>query len=1679
MKKSTKLLSVLLAIVMIFSSMSVMASATRTSYQTSDDLVDLKAYSPYGQVTRLSTEERLSIFCDYLDIVLDNPSLNMGTVINTLGITLTINLTSVNNICATLDSVKSVKSNILVSAISWMLGIVNDLDVSSWQSGVNRDSSGDTAHITIVTNLLKVINDNKTLIADILRTGEVDLGVASSAVAGLDLSMIADIPGLIKGMIFPLFERWDDTIARCDELATKTAGDGNFESVLNTFVQGLLTKDMSITTYIEDSAGNCISSHTLPTTADTRTYYVRSGDEFIRYDYNTETKAHEEIGRYVKTELLDAEDNGTGEYVFVKTDEDGNEDTLVYYQDNSPALRSLKAAIDAGTASVDLTTNSALELAYTFIPYLLDDLAIVPANGSLKKVLAEWFGASFTYIGEVGSEEGFDREVPNDTFFSQEKGWGPWGWSDYKVIDGVHYYRFENQVYVSDLSNINPYFDMINWDYEITSDMLTKYIPTADTADATSAAGYTRIVHGLNDFLIDIVDEVLAPDFRATLNLTRGDNSNLVANIKEVAQAVVEVSPASIFGSNYADPDKYYNLLISDNNDEVLVGIACTLVDLLMPQMILPTADKLAGTGVKVGAILAAVIRELATQLIPNYNYDALIYSDYNTKTFVSGKDNSYWLDVILTMGADIGIHYLRNLADMGEDTDVWSTGMDYPDTKTYTEADLKLDQDVNAWEAKVDYIIDWALSNDYEWTWKMENLVDVTGLTIDLGTVQNPWEKLGKIFADLLPIDQLLNVDTSNANWLETTLRDNFVLALADLQLEKIVGKDASNLGVLNLPATTVLRNDNLLSQLVIVIRDLLNGLVYKIAGNVTLIPTSITTLDAVFNQTNICNVVETLLGCLDEANDNGLFDTAMPLLNMFVGWKTSAQYFAKPTISLKNPSDATYAYTGEAQTITVLNNASGMLEKHRKNGSYDGSYNIIIEDITATNGSVAFTAGQVIAPGASASLTYTPSSTEGAARIEVKYQVQFKDGTSIGGDQYAYFFTYVTNTATDIPKSQTMGDGSGSSWAYTKAYYSVGRYTNNPDAIATIIDNIYISIENTSIFGTGGTNNSYTGFDANYVAATGNTYGGQSKQSTVSLYPAKSVEGADYAGIESGTAFALGTVVFRATWGAYKGNYSINLGNFYYANTMELEELFDSVANNGYQRAYFDDTADAEWAELLAAMDQASVYVKAPKLTSTFTSVYTQENIDAAYTRLDNAIKALAKKPSSAATAAGIETAVDTAQGEKGINYQDYKLYEYFDFHDTRNDAYNRIAEYDTPKAPENRIEGSALSADEIAALIAAEGNEKKQLALNATVIEPTEEEMEAYAVAMENYKAPTYTILDNEDLAMKVTYYGNLVIANTTNKQFLAKEIAYANAQNYDASKYSADSWAAYTNALAAANEVNNDADALQSEVFDAKYALMKAENELLLKEKSAKETGALTDLEGLVAIANTIFANPDDYTVVDGVTETEAYAALIKALGYSYTDEAGNEAILYSHSALSFLKYDRETTTSNLNRIDAAEQALVDAIANFVSTIQVIASEVTTGGVVDVANRFVYGVNPGDVAANYFEATSGGTLTWTTGAACSENGTGAVATLTNKNGDVVAIYTLVIFGDVNGDGAIDAFDASILDMELSGKTTLSDAFAAAGDAAGADDEIALADYSAVVNYAIGAGTIAQTR
>ncbi len=1699
MKKSTKLLSVILAVVMLFSSMSVLAFAQKAEYKTVQNLTDNKAYSPYGAVTRLSTEERMSMLFDYLDIVLgslDNTSLDAKLF--------TINYGSVNDI---LKSIDTVTTNGAVKLVAGNKPDGKDLParltIENWQTGLTREGSDQLA---IVSELLKLLSDNQYAVQLVIQQGRINLGTGLAILQGLIPdsinNLLSDLPGLLKGLIYPLFERKDDTTAQINTLLDT---NNTVDSILTSFVKDLFTKPQSTTTYKEDAAGNCVSGHTLPTTADTRYYYVKNGNEFTCFAYDKNKGYHvEEVDHFIRTAELDADGKETGYYTYNKYINGVCADALKYYKDGSYWLPDLVASGNAASI-MDISTNNGANMMYQMIPYVFDAMAPVVLNGSVKKLLGELFGASYNYVGKAKSAE--VTALGSDAILTGDQGAYLWEWSDYAVLEnGTHVYRFEDDVYVADLANVNPYFEKINWNYKITGDFMAEFIPGAD-GNTASAKGYTTLLQGLNDFLIKAAGAILDADLVKSMNLVGGDNSNLVENLKKAAQAFVKVSPESVFG-DATDYVEYYDLMMSTNNQEVLLGIACTVVNLVMPQMILPTADQLTGKGYTVGSVLAAVIREIATQLVPNYNYDELIYDNYNNKTYLTGKDNSYWLDVCLTIGADIGMKYLNSLADLGADTEV---GYKFAASKTYTAADF----DPKGWEATVDWVIDWALSSQYEWCWSFEKLIDCgENVTVDLATTQDPWVKLGNILKSILPINQVLNVNTADSLWLETALRDNLVLGLLDLNVGKIVG-DKNTAGLLMVPTSSVLRTQALLPMAVNVVRDLLNDVFYKVLGKANLVSESMVNgqIEQLFRsntnqvQDNLAELAKTLLASLKIAFDNGLLVPVMPFLGFFVGWYTDAQKLVDPKITLATSAGKNYIHTTTdtaSSTLKITNTAAGMLLTHRNSDKEDHNYVMVIDGISGD-----FTTDQTfpleVLPFASEEFTVnTPYTADKSVTIDVHYHYKLKDSSEMPQNSLtATGYQFVSNKEPDVTGQKTYKDtdyrkeerhglAGGKQWiigalpSATNNYYVV----DSAAAVSDLVNSMEFTITNTAHADAGASWVTAATMDSNpewltlrdsfiHDAATEPTSASSGYISkdpeTDTLAPYLVKSDANLTAIYTGATFIdLGT--FTLNWHnnvkAYRTGWAQNAywektggsndlacpidpGDIYVTDTAKLAETYNNYKS--LLRSNFPKATDEQWAAMQTALLDAVAIVNRPFTIADFNAGVYNNNAALVKALEDAYAVLLASNSGSAVNEADVKPLKDAlAAAEPGgdipeINYQDYELYEYFEYQDERTETRNRIKAYVAPAAPEaKRIAGSSLTAAEIDALVAAETNATKAAAINATVTAPTQAELDAYQEASAAWTAPTYTALSNTDQAMKLGYYKQFLIPVTVNKNFLQKELDYVTAKNYDASLYSADSWAAYTAALDNAKAVNNDANALQSEVFNAKYELMRTQNALVLKTRSAKETGAYNNLNALIEKAEAIFAKPADYTVVEGMTADEAYKILIQALGYRY-----DGGVLYYHSAIDMVTYDRVITLNNQKDIAAAEAALTAAIANFktlaVPELDLSDLGVTNGVFIDKASQsndgagFVYGINTdlGDSIADAL-ATPAGSIRVTE----NEMGvmsTGAKIELLDDSGNVVETYYFIFFGDVNGDGWVDATDVT----SVEGTASYSDFDYSAGD------------------------------
>lgn len=1709
MKKSTKLLSVILAVVMIFSTMSVMAFAAKTEYQTSDNLTALDAYSPDGAVTRLSTEERMSVVFDFLDVTLAAANINMGEVINTAGLRLVIDLRSVNALCGTIDSAQALLNNGLVKLVKGLLGIVKDANLKNWKSGMTREKN---AQLDIVNGIATLLNNNAGLVKKVINDGKLDVGIIGNFVdiSGVN-KYLSDLPGMLKGLVYPMFARVDDDMELINTYSTTTE---NPDTLIKNVLINAMSKPQSYTSYKEDASGNCISNHiALPKSAEAglRDYYVKGSDSKGAYievfEYDTAKKTYvSQDEKYYKTEETDMEGNGTGVYVYTNA----SGENVKYYVKDSYFLPSL-ATSDKVSEIFNLDSNTLVSALYQIAPYVFKDLAPVVLNGSVKMLLAQWFGAEKTELfgGKASEATAVLAKLPSDVkaFYSKAAGAYNWEWSDFTIgSDGNGYYRLVSKDGLTetwlkfDMSTANSFAKLINWNYTISGDFVNEFMPTAanDGSVTASAAGYTTVLAALNDFVGKAIDTMLSDTAKAAINWTKGDNSNLVPNLRKALQYVAAYNPEYLFGTGYETVYAgYYDTVVdkSASNQDVVTALGAIGVKALMPQIILPSAAELKGQNVT--ALLACVIRELATQFVPTYNYDALIYADYNSKTLVKGKDSGYWLDVIFTMGTDIGMKYLSKLADLGSDK---AGGYQFEASKTYKLADFE--KNTRAWEKTIDWIIDWALTSDNEWCWKFQKLINTDGLDLDLATAQDPWVKLDKIIRDVLPVEKIVNETAADGKtFLETVLREDIIDRLLNLDVSKLLGTNSVT-GIFNIPANSTLRTEALYPAVFRIVRELLNKVLGKVCGNTALIADSNNSLDAILQKGSIADLAEKLiLGIAYAVKSGGLLDVALPFVNFFLGWTTNAQSYAEPKLTIdKGTLNYVQLTNGQMNTTLKVTNASaGMLLKH--GDTYDHPYMLTLKSVTVNGTEMLKSGEKKLSPYESTDVTLNAAvPTDSLVKVTAVYSFTFKDGTAYNGDITSTTFEYATNDATDVGTAWSKEDKKTNIYDVVKmkGETTTDYLVTNASALASAISNIAVTWTNQRDTDCKFTKGSISGFDSSIFESSGQAEALVSnsfnfpKESSISVNPLRVRSDVDIETVPSASSFALGnsSVTVYGKYRRQDGTLTMTapFGTLYYYNGTNIKKVVDSEFKANRDSSKY--PAEA-WNTYWTALTAAAKLVYGPFRKANLGN-YSDDNLTAAITALETAVKALdtaSTTPTSGSatvTPAPIEAALKAA-GD--INYQNFDLYAYWAYEKAMKAGNAIIDAYKGPVAPEKYIDGSSLSEAEITA-IANKANATYKSAIVASMKAPSTEAQNAYMDAVKAYKAPSYSELEILNSAKNIAWYASFLkgAAVTTQKQFLDKEIKAAKAQGYKEADYTAGSYARYTKALAAAEALNANAKALQSEVFDAKYELEIAQRALMPKSASALEAGAYTELEAVIAQAKSIFTENSAYTFdaskADGLTETEAYAKLVSVLGYEYTDEKGNTANLYSGSAENYAANDRFYSNVVAAQIDAVITNLKNAMAPFVCKYVAVPTTAGSNEGVSVTESasLITGVTPGslatadDVLARVTAKDSSATTLNVAANAAGLYGTGATATLSLKSsGAPVAIYTVVIYGDVNGDGVVDGFDASSMDLAINNKTALTGAYKTAGGLA--TGKVDLANYGLVVDAAYGGTAIAQ--
>lgn len=121
------------------------------------------------------------------------------------------------------------------------------------------------------------------------------------------------------------------------------------------------------------------------------------------------------------------------------------------------------------------------------------------------------------------------------------------------------------------------------------------------------------------------------------------------------------------------------------------------------------------------------------------------------------------------------------------------------------------------------------------------------------------------------------------------------------------------------------------------------------------------------------------------------------------------------------------------------------------------------------------------------------------------------------------------------------------------------------------------------------------------------------------------------------------------------------------------------------------------------------------------------------------------------------------------------------------------------------------------------------------------------------------------------------------------------------------------------------------------------------------------------------------------------------------------------------------------------------------------------------VIDATNRYIYGITPGDSVEDYIKVNNG-SFELVANSSGYTNGTGATVKVKNASGTVVDTFTVIIFGDVNGDENVTGTDASIVENASLGGIIEGDAYNVAADSNG-DYSVSGTDASIIGNASLG--------
>ncbi len=937
MKQSTKLLSLLLALLMAFSCMSVIGSAALVKGEVKYDIID---------DADLSYEQVADIALDLVDQLLADA--DIGEIFNVLG--LSIDLTSCDT---TFYSLRKTSKNFLFSMAKGLLGDVGDLDFSPLEDPNTGDGyqriNGDYRMIAALLNFIGCDTN-----ADILSKAAYGIGTSDGISLGsilgglLDLGsiqdLLADIPTFLVGMVFDMlvfgsygYDKDIDDIKEAKSTLKATYPEmDTLDEMLPNVLYNLLTKPQDYEWVGEGDAAEKVWD---------MDSVIMPGLTISKEDINPLSKS--------LFQILDVAAQ-------IAIDEIG-----------VPALNNnlKKALMEAVEADLN-------EIDYETLP------AAVKADFDNTEAYVTYFAYDrMMKSGGVWYYTTLETEVVEDPTTGgpalDEEG--------NEITEKVRKYFKVN------MGAANEFASLINWDWEfVTSDVTPGEGQTSLIYDEYKAINGT-FVGALNNIIGTVYDVALSDAAKAdfvnkivtsgvdetyegwiTDPTDPGDNANLNTNVLYLTKYILTEFGDKVFGEG----SKYASYTMDDVKDMDLIDMIAMIgpefFEDAMPQIILPkNAD---GTyafhdGVQLWEFAALVLRELCTGIAPIVNYDSVIFANGNVTSnkdrLLVEQDADEWFNIILNLGTDVGLVYLQQITNF-EDYLHEMFGADF-NLDTYLSTG---GANADHWQTSLNTAILWAV--DYIGGERSTGVLE--GITYNaVEAIADPIDRLSFVLNKILPLGFVGDgTYTSDDYDLDLNLVvDGLKTLLTDFDLTVILSlfgrNEASDYNFLG---------DASLGTAIL---DLVNDILYLVFGKTILqgvnATTSVSTqsLDNVISKASLKTTVYNILTGLNGRKDAILKNAAPVLAKLIKDWG-GEQEFSKPShdmgdflvvgdsgstwkVNSSTDCDDNVSYSieeGSAITVTVRNDSTGVWRHYRDaNGTehQDQQYKIQVASVEFFN--------------------------------------------------------------------------------------------------------------------------------------------------------------------------------------------------------------------------------------------------------------------------------------------------------------------------------------------------------------------------------------------------------------------------------------------------------------------------------------------------------------------------------------------------------------------------------------------------------------------------------------------------------------------------------------------------------------------------------------------------------